>query len=229
MLDLFNPFERFGVFECWGVTGLSGNPRFTFRRFSTSFKAGDRPSPGSNLCKNHQEHQKDEARGQSKGWKKLPNWCCQVVLIYFDHLWRHVLASSGSHQVGWMDSSTAIKYSTRIDAADLSDGQRTCCKLPLRYLDGALNSPRSHDQCRDTQGFGICCERVQEVFISYKGKLILNSSMNKQSSSFKLTNLGWGTVAFGIFFAAAGLCQIMGQAMANVWEEGCEGWNMVKC
>ena len=52
-----------------------------------------------------------------------------------------------------MDSSTAIKYSTRIDAADLSDGQRTCCKLPLR----------------------------------------------------------WGTVAFGIFFAAAGLCQIMGQ------------------
>ena len=66
-----------------------------------------------------------------------------------------------------MDSSTPIKYSTRIDAADLSDGQRTCCKLPLRYLDGALDSPKSNDQCRDTQGFGTCRESVQEVSISY--------------------------------------------------------------
>lgn len=32
-----------------------------------------------------------------------------------------------------MDSRGVIKYSTRIDAADLSDGQRTCCKLPLRW------------------------------------------------------------------------------------------------
>ena len=62
-----------------------------------------------------------------------------------------------------MDSSTAIKYSTRIDAADLSDGQRTCCKLPLRDLDGALNSPRSHDQCRDT-----CLELEVVVDVSKK-------------------------------------------------------------
>ena len=27
-----------------------------------------------------------------------------------------------------------IKYSRRIDAADFSDGQQTCCMLPLRPL-----------------------------------------------------------------------------------------------
>eukprot|EP00490_Sorites_sp_Unknown_P030375 CAMPEP_0114647132 /NCGR_PEP_ID=MMETSP0191-20121206/5591_1 /TAXON_ID=126664 /ORGANISM="Sorites sp." /LENGTH=210 /DNA_ID=CAMNT_0001860147 /DNA_START=118 /DNA_END=746 /DNA_ORIENTATION=+ len=56
-----------------------------------------------------------------------------------------------------MDSRGVIKYSTRIDAADFSDGQRSCCKLPLR----------------------------------------------------------WGTVAWGIFFVAAGICQILGMVYAH--------------
>ena len=46
--------------------------------------------------------------------------------------------------------------------------------------------------------------------------MILSSIIIAVFSSFKLTNLGLGTVAFGIFFAAAGLCQIMGQATAEL-------------